>query len=83
MNTRGWLGEMKELLSVLRHAEALRDEDGRFVVLGEPILEGLTGDIVVSEGCFCLVQGKKVELLELLSSSPSGTHLLVIGGGAT
>ena len=74
----GWIGEEEQLLYVLGLAGADRDEAGKFLVYGEPPIKGLTGEVVIPAGCEYSVQGKRANLVGLLSATSYGTKVTVI-----
>ena len=74
----GWIGEEEQLLYVLGLAGADRDGDGKFLVYGEPPIKGLTGEVVIGPRCEYSVQGKRANLVGLLSTTSYGTTITVI-----
>lgn len=74
----GWIGEPEQLLYVLGLAGADRDEEGMFLIYGEPVVHGLTGESLVSAGCEYSVRGNRANLAALLSSTSYGLRITVI-----
>jgi hypothetical protein len=74
----GWIGEPEQVLHVLGIAGADRDEEGNFLIFGEPVISGLTGDMVVPAGSEYAVGGKRANLAALLASTSYGTRVTVI-----
>ena len=78
MTRPGWIGDPEQLLYVLGLAGADRDEKGNFLIYGEPVIKGLTADVVVSAGAEYAVGGKRANLAALLASTSYGTRVTVI-----
>lgn len=75
---KGWIGEPEQLLHVLHTVGADRDEKGSFLVFGEPVISGLTGDVVVPAGAECSIRGRRVNIAALLADTSYGTKVTVI-----
>ena len=58
----GWFGQPEQLEWALRAAGADRDEEGRYMIYGEPVIRGLDGDVVVGDGCQYSVGGRRASL---------------------
>ena len=78
MTGPGWIGDPEQLLYVLGLAQADRDEEGNFLIYCEPVIKGLTGDVVVPSGAEYSVSGKRANLASLLSATSYGTRVTVI-----
>lgn len=78
MTGPGWIGDPEQLLYVLGIAGADRDQKGNFLIYGEPVIKGLTGDVVVPAGAEYSVGGKRANLAALLSATSYGTRVTVI-----
>lgn len=74
----GWLGNPEHVLFVLRTVGADRDEDGNFLIFGEPVISGLDGDVLVLSGAEYSVCGKRANLAALLADTSYGTSVTVI-----
>lgn len=74
----GWIGDPEQLLHVLRTVQADRDREGNFLIFGEPVFIGLTGEAVVSAGAEYSVQGRWQNLAALLSATSYGVSVTVI-----
>jgi hypothetical protein len=74
----GWIGDPDQLLYVLRLAGADTDADGKFLIYGEPVITGLTGEVVVPAGADYSVQGRRAKLAALLASTSYGLKITVI-----
>ena len=62
-----WFGPTDEVMDVLRKVKADKDEQGRFMLGGEPVTVGLGGDeLIVPEGAVYAVNGKGGSLCDLL-----------------
>lgn len=75
---KGWIGDPEQLLHVLRTVGADRDAEGNFLVFGEPVIAGLTGDVVVPAGAEYSVGGKRANIAALLADTSYGTQVTVI-----
>jgi len=73
----GWIGQREQLLYVLRTIGADRDLEGNFLVYGEPVIAGLSGDVVVPAESEYAVAGKRANLAALLSATSYGVSLRV------
>ncbi len=78
MTGPGWIGDPEQLLYVLGIAGADRDEKGSFLIYGEPVIAGLTGDVVVPAGAEYSVKTQRANLAALLSATSYGTRVTVI-----
>ena len=74
----GWIGMPENVLYVLRVAGADQDEDGNFLIFGEPVITGLTGDVVVPAEAEYSLGGKRANLASLLRSTSYGVSVTVI-----
>ena len=74
----GWFGSPEQVQHVLRSVGADKDEDGRFLLGGEPVFVGLDGDLVVPAGTEYLVNGKRANLAALLGSTSYGLAVKVL-----
>ena len=74
----GWIGDPEQLLYVLGLAGADKDEAGNFLIHGEPVFTGLTGEALVPAGAEYSVQGRRANLAALLSSTSYGLRITVI-----
>lgn len=74
----GWIGDPEQLLHVLATVGADRDADGNFLVFGEPVIAGITSDVVVPAGAEYAVTGKRANLAALLASTSYGRPVKVI-----
>ena len=74
----GWIGEPEQLLHVLATVGADRDAHGNFLIFGEPVISGITGDVVVPAGAEYAVGGKRANLAGLLSFTSYGQSIKVI-----
>ena len=63
---------------VLGLAGADKDSEGKFLIYGEPVVFGLTGDCVVPAGAEYAVGGKRVNLAAVLRSTSYGVSVMVI-----
>ena len=54
------------------------DEEGNFLIHGEPVFRGLTGETLVPAGAEYSVGGKRANLAALLSSTSYGKSITVI-----
>jgi hypothetical protein len=66
------------VLYVLGLAGADRDEAGNFLIYGEPVFHGLTGEALVPAAAEYAVQGQRANLAALLSSTSYGHSVTVI-----
>ena len=78
MTGPGWIGDPEQLLYVLGLAGADRDEQGNFLIYGEPVYSGLTGESLVPAGAEYSVQGRRANLAALLAATSYGTNVTVI-----
>ena len=75
----GWFGLRRHVLFVLSTVNADRDEDGNYLIFGEPIIVGLDPDeVVVSAGTMYTVGGQAHSLAALLKSTSYGIAVTVI-----
>jgi hypothetical protein len=74
----GWMGHPREVLSVLHTVGADRDEEGNFLIYGEPVITGLDGDNVVSAGVEYSVGGKRANLAAMLNSTSYGLRNITV-----
>jgi hypothetical protein len=74
----GWIGDPEQVLYVLGLAGADRDEEGKFLIYGEPVIAGLTGETLVPAGAEYAVRGHRANLAALLSSTSYGLGITVI-----
>ena len=83
----GWMGTNGELRHVLRVFGAERDEQGRFLIVGDmPAtflgMGGENADVVVSDDVKCLIGGQEVSVAHLCNQTSYGVrNITVIGGG--
>ena len=77
-NGPGWIGDPEQVLYVLSTVQADRDEEGNFLIHGEPVFRGLTGETLVPAGAEYSVGGRKANLAALLSSTSYGKKITVI-----
>ena len=66
----GWIGSNDELQKALQAAGADRDEDGRFLIYGEPPVSflGMGEEFVVPDHAMYSVGGERRNLAELLAA---------------
>ena len=66
----GWIGSNDELQRALQAAGADRDEEGRFLIYGNPPVSflGMGEEYVVPDGAMYSVGGEKKNLAELLAT---------------
>ena len=64
----GWIGTNDELQRALQAAGADRDENGKFLVYGDPPVSflGLGEELLVPDGAMVSIQGEKRNLANLL-----------------
>jgi hypothetical protein len=74
----GWLGEPDHVLYVLGTVKADRDEEGNFLIYGEPLFTGLDGGMLVPSSTEYSVDGNRANLAALLSSTSYGCRIIVI-----
>ena len=77
MTGLGWFGEKEHLLHVLSSVHADRDEEGNFLIFSEPIIQGLTGEMVVHANTEYSVSGKRQNLAQLLALTSYGISITV------
>lgn len=78
MTGPGWIGDPEHVLYVLGLAGADCDEQGNFLIYGEPVIAGLTGETLVPAGAEYGVKGRRANLAALLSSTSYGLVITVI-----
>jgi hypothetical protein len=74
----GWIGDPEQLLFVLGLFGADRDGKGNFLIFGEPVFIGLTGEALVPAGAEYSVQGQRQNLAGLLATTSYGVSVTVI-----
>jgi hypothetical protein len=75
----GWIGESHHLLYYLSTVGADKGEDGRYILVGAPVLSGLGGcEVVVPDETSYLVDGKRKALAAGLGSTSYGISVKVI-----
>ncbi len=74
----GWFGKAPELLYALAVVGADRDGEGNFIITGEPVFQGMDGDVVVSSGCCYLVKGQRCLLAALMNSTSYGIRNIAV-----
>jgi hypothetical protein len=75
----GWFGLRRHLLFVLSTINADRDEDGNYLIFGDPIAVGLDPDeVVVPAGAMYMVDGRAYSVPALLNSTSYGMAVTVI-----
>ena len=74
----GWLGEPDHVLYVLGTVNADRDEEGNFLIYGEPLFTGLDGGMLVPSATEYSVDGHRANLAALLASTSYGCRIVVI-----
>jgi len=74
----GWIGSSKDVDRVLFEAGADRDEEGRFLIYVEPVVQGLDGDLVIPAGTEYSVNGKRANLARLLCGTSCGVPVHVL-----
>ena len=76
----GWFGLRRHLLFALSTANADRDEDGNYLIFGEPIVVGLDPEeVLVPAGAMYTVGGRACSVADLLNSTSYGVAVIVIG----
>lgn len=67
----GWIGSKDELQNALKVAGADRDEEGKFLVYGDPPVSflGLGEELLVPDGAMVSIQGEKKNLANLLAAA--------------
>jgi hypothetical protein len=78
MSDLGWIGMPDQLLYVLSLAGADHDAEGKFLIYGEPVFRGITGEDVVHAKTEYSIGGERRNLVALLSSTSYGTLVTVI-----
>ena len=75
----GWIGNARQLESVLMTINADKDEHGKIIVYGSAPISfmGMGEEFVVSDDCECSIGGKRVNLACLLNSTSYGTAVTV------
>jgi len=75
----GWIGLRRNVLFVLSTVKADRDENGNYLIFGEPIIIGLDlNEVVVPAGTMYSVAGERRFLAALLNETSYGTAVTVI-----
>jgi len=75
----GWIGELKVVEDFLAAAEADRDEEGRFLLSGQPVTVGLGGqEVVVPEGTNYHHKGEAHSLFDALQAGQLGVAVMVL-----
>lgn len=74
----GWIGHPEHLLHVLSIVGADKDDEGNFLVYGEPVVTGLTVEVLVPTGAEYSVQGTRANLASLLTQTSYGSKVTVI-----
>jgi hypothetical protein len=59
---------------VLRTVSADADDEGRFLIYGEPVIRGLDGDMAVPATAEYSVDGRRANLAALLNSTSYGVR---------
>lgn len=79
MAEAGWFGSRHELLATLAAAGADRNEEGNFLIFGEPIAAGLDPDeVVVPPRARYRANGQEHSLADLLNSTTYGVAVTII-----
>ena len=67
----GWIGSNDELQRALQAAGADRDEEGRFLIYGNPPVSflGMGEEFLVPDGAMFSVNGEKKNLANLLATA--------------
>lgn len=73
----GWIGDPHQVVYVLGVVGADRDDQGNFMIFGEPIVFGIDGDCVIPEGSEYTVGGKRCKLAALLADTSYGHKVQV------
>ena len=76
----GWLGTENELMNYLRVVGADKDDEGRFLIYGEPVSSfmGMDEEFLVPAGTEYSVGGRRCNLAAGLSSTSGGLGVTVI-----
>ena len=76
----GWIGSSKQMLYVMEHFGADKDEDGNFLVYGEEPVSflGLGEEYVVSDKVEYSVNNKRFSLAAALGQTSYGMKVKVI-----
>lgn len=76
----GWIGSNSELLNCLRVFGAEKDEEGRFIIVGDQpkcFMGSDDNDVVLSDNVKCIIKGKEVVVSELLKDTSHGFSVTV------
>lgn len=72
MTVPGWFGLRRHVLFVLSPVNADRDENGNYLIFGDPIVVGLDPDeVVVPAGAMYSVGGRRCSVADLSSAAPA------------
>ena len=75
----GWFGLRQHLLFALSTINADRDEDGNYMIFGEPIVVGLDPDeVLVPAGAMYTADGRAYSVAALRGSTSYGMAVTVI-----
>jgi len=76
----GWIGMKGELLHTLDTFGAQKDESGRVLIDGKPIVSfmGAGEEMVVPAEATCLIDGRLVGVAHLMSQTSYGLGVVVI-----
>jgi len=73
-----WLGDPRDALDTLASVGADRDEDGRFLITGKPVVHGLDGDLLIPDETNYLLGGNAASFAGLMHSTGRGVNVVAI-----
>ena len=74
----GWLGKPDQVLYVLGTVKADRDEEGNFLIYGEPVVSGLDGDLLIPHRTEYSVDGDRANLAALMNDTSYGCRNVTV-----